>query len=432
MSFKKALVGIALSCSTLTYAAAPHSQDRLIVKLKENQNISQFGNISKSKNLFENVYVVYSQNIEGLYSTLIHSGKVEYVEKDFYGTKNKLAKSVPTPQTKSEERNKFFNDPKVNKVWAFNSARKHGISVTDAYSSRQQNERNEIIVAVVDTGVDFNHEDLKDNMWINTGEIAGNGIDDDGNGYIDDIHGINTLVRDEDGNATSDMMDKHGHGTHVSGTIAAVQNNGKGIAGIAKNAKIMGLRTVPNNGDELDVDVIEAFIYAAKNGAKIINCSFGKSHNEGGNAVKDAIEFIGREYGVLVVAAAGNDTKNIDTRKTYPASFDNENLLVVASSTKRGRMSYFSNYGEVNVDLAAPGSSVYSLAFYNGYQSMSGTSMASPTAAGAAAEVLSQNPSLSPEELKRVLMDTVTPVRKFKGKMVTGGRVDLNKALEAL
>ena len=266
-------------------------------------------------------------------------------------------------------------------------------------------------------------------MWTNPGEIAGNGIDDDGNGYIDDIHGINTLVRDSNGNATMDMMDGHSHGTHVSGSIGAQQNNGIGVAGIASNVRIMGIRTVPNSSDELDVDVVEAFIYAAKNGAKIINCSFGKARNEGGMAVSDAIEFIGKNYGTLVVAAAGNDSSNIDRRATYPATFQNENLLVVASTSSRGGMSYFSNYGVKNVDVAAPGSGIYSTVPGNRYSSMSGTSMASPNTAGLAAEVLSHFPELTPVELKKVLMDSVTKVSKFTSKVMSGGRIDLEKAL---
>src|SRR5690606_16546063 len=144
----------------------------------------------------------------------------------------------------------------------------------------------------------------------------------------------------------------------------------------------MAIRTVPNNGDETDIDVAESFLYAAKHGAKVINCSFGKANNEGGDLVKDTINHIGQEYGVLVVAAAGNSSQDIDRRLTYPASFDSETLMVVAATTSSGGMAYFSNYGRVNVDLAAPGSGIYSTTPGNRYGNMSGTSMASPNAAG--------------------------------------------------
>jgi len=304
------------------------------------------------------------------------------------------------------------------------------MSVNRAYREVINGQESKVIVAVVDTGVDYNHEDLKDVMWKNTAEIPGNNIDDDGNGYIDDVHGINTLKRDSNGNATGDMADTHSHGTHVSGIIGAKQNNSVGIAGVAGNVKIMDIRTVPNNGDELDVDVVESFLYAAKNGAKIINCSFGKAHNEGGLAVSETIKHIGETYGVLVIAASGNSSQDIDRRLTYPASFENEHLMVIASTSKRGGMSYFSNYGKKNVDLAAPGSSIYSTTPGNRYSSMSGTSIASPASAGIAAEVLSQNPQLRPLELKELLMNSTTKVGRFSSKLVTGGRVDLYSALQ--
>ncbi len=431
MYFKIAAILFMFSLSTTIFAIMPHDSSRLIVKFSNVKNIAQLTNISHAKKLFKNVYVVYSDDIETLHKQLSTDENVIYVERDYIGTPNKLAKVVEDyPNMKSQ--NSYFNDPKISRLWAFEDSSEDGISIMNSYILRPDVPREEIIVAVVDTGVDFRHEDLKENMWVNSGEIADNGIDDDGNGYIDDIHGINTLNRDTYGNATGDIYDHHGHGTHVSGTIAAVQNNHIGLAGIAKNAKIMGIRTVPGSGDEKDVDVIESFIYAAKNGAKIINCSFGKAHNEGGNAVKDAIDYIGQEYGVLVVAASGNSTDNIDKKLSYPASFDSPNLLVVASTKSNGRLSYFSNYGVQSVDLAAPGSSIYSLAPSNRYATMSGTSMASPNTAGVAAEVLSQYPGLSTYELKQALMDSVTPVRRFKTKMVSGGRVDLLRALESL
>jgi subtilisin family serine protease len=225
-------------------------------------------------------------------------------------------------------------------------------------------------------------------------------------------------------------MDTHSHGTHVSGTIAAKQNNGIGIAGIASNVKIMGIRTVPNDGDETDVDVAEAFVYAAKNGARIINCSFGKDKNPGKKLIPDTLKYIADNYGVLVIAAAGNDSSDIDRTPTYPASFDNDNLLIIASTTSGGSMSYFSNYGKVGVDVAAPGSNIFSTVPGNKYESMSGTSMATPTTVGVAAEILSHYPNLTYAQLKDVIMKSVTKVDNFKNKMVSGGRIDLAKGLE--
>jgi subtilisin family serine protease len=267
-------------------------------------------------------------------------------------------------------------------------------------------------------------------MCKNRTEIAGNGIADDDNGYIDDVFGIDTLTRNEDGQASGNPMASHAHGTHVSGTIAAAQNNSKGIAGLSSTAQIMAIRTVPDAADETDIDIVESFIYAAKHGAKLINCSFGKRVNEGGDIVNETITFIGKEYGVLTVAAAGNDSSNNDKSPKYPASFDSDYLLVVASTNKRGSMSYFSNYGQETVDIAAPGSSVYSTVPGNDYQSMSGTSMAAPTTVGVASEVLGIFPELGPLKLKEVLMKSSTQVSKFKNKTVSGGRVDLANAVK--
>lgn len=406
-----------------------YSANRIIVKLYPGCEMPESEYIQSIQNLFLETYVVYTNNLRELEKQLHKNVNVVYVEKDFLGEQKEIAHNVATMREDMEMRAPF-NDPRVNSLWSFADASSNGISVNRVYEEKSTKPQNEIIVAVVDTGVDVNHEDLRSVIWTNPGEIANNGIDDDNNGYIDDIHGINTLVRDKNGKATVDITDTHSHGTHVSGTIAAQQNNATGVAGIASKVRIMGIRTVPNASDEKDVDIIEAFMYAAKNGAKVINCSFGKDHNEGGNAVAEAIDHIGKEYGVLVVAAAGNSSRDIDARPTYPASFPCETLLVVASTTSSGSMSYFSNYGKESVDVAAPGSSILSTTPGNRYSSMSGTSMASPTVAGVAAEVLANYPSLTPLQLKNVLMDSVTKVSAFSGTIASGGRVDLKKALE--
>lgn len=430
------IFGSLLLSSLIGVNASEYSLNRLVVKLKNGESFSKTPEMTSAKNLFGNTYVVYTkENVATLINKLNNSQKFEYVQFDYKSEKRDLPKLEEVEKdfelNKSSDEFDQFNDPKTSNIWSFNDASSNGVSVNKAYQTYGGENKSEVIVAVVDTGVDYNHEDLKDVMWVNAGEIPGNGIDDDQNGYIDDVYGINTLKRDSNGNATGNPMDTHSHGTHVSGTIGATQNNGVGISGIASNVKIMAIRTVPNSGDETDVDVVESFIYAAKNGAKIINCSFGKDRNEGGMVVKEAIDHIGKEYGVLVVAAAGNSSRDIDSRPTYPASFESENLLVVASTTSRGSLSYFSNYGRKNVDLAAPGSSVYSTTPNNRYGSMSGTSMASPTTAGVAAEVLSQHPELSPVELKAVLMNTGTKSRSYQSTQ-SGGRVDLFNALSSL
>lgn len=434
---KKILQFSLLTLSTLSLNSWANTSPELIVKFNKVENLSNIPHVKSIQHLYGTTYVIRSSNSLAVESYLKKNHSLAYLEYNQRAQPTKLptAEKINSNDliNKVDQKfNNFFNDPQVNKVWAFNDANNHGVSVNAAYRVHAQNATTPVIVAVVDTGVDYNHEDLKDVMWINSGEIPNNNIDDDQNGYVDDIHGINTLKRTANGIATGNPMDTHSHGTHVAGTIGAKQNNRLGIAGIASNVKIMAIRTVPNSGDETDVDVAESFIYAAKNGAKLINCSFGKSSNEGKNLIPDTIKFIGEKYGTLVVAAAGNDSSDIDKRPTYPASHNNDNLLIIASTSSNGSLSYFSNYGKINVDVAAPGSNVYSTTPGNRYESMSGTSMATPTTVGVLAEILAHHPELSPIDLKNVVMANVTKVDKYKNKMISEGRVDLLKTLDAL
>lgn len=424
------LMGMLVLTMTSTHASITPTE--LVVKVKAGSTLPNFGSDSKVQNLFGNIYIVRNKDVSVLEKQLKNNPNIEYTERNSRAEKSPLPMptTAPLDVEKSFKAAALFNDPKVDKIWSFNDADKNGVSVNAAYQVHGTNATSTIIVAVVDTGIDYTHEDLKDVLWVNEGEIPGNGIDDDGNGYVDDVYGINTLTRDSQGRATGNNKDTHSHGTHVSGTIGAKQNNGIGIAGIASNVKIIGIKTVPNSSDETDIDVAESFIYAAKNGAKIINCSFGKSKNEGNNLIPETLKYIKDNYGVLVIAAAGNSSADIDKYPTYPASHKSDNLLIIASTTKTGSLSSFSNYGKLNVDVAAPGSDVYSTTPGNRYASMSGTSMASPTTTGVAAEILSHYPNLSPIQLKEVIMGSVTTDNRYKDKMITGGRIDLLKGLE--
>lgn len=414
--------------------------NHLFIKMKDGEGLVKSPLIKSSRKLFENLYFVKTTNADQLYSEISRNPKIEYVEKDYFAGKKSLPKleiinesDLLVKKIMSYDFQTSFNDPEVGRLWAFNSTA--GLGVFDVYSNLPHNNPKEIIVAVVDTGVDHNHEDLVDVMWVNEKEIPGNSIDDDNNGYIDDIHGINTLVRDSQGRATVNTLASHWHGTHVAGTIAATQNNGIGIAGVANNVKIMAIRTVPDDSDELDSNIVEGFLYAAKMGAKVINCSFGKAVNEGGMVVRDTINKISKK-GVLVIASAGNDSSgpfswhNNDVNAKYPASFDSENLLVIASTTSSGGLSNFSNIGPKTVDVASPGSNIYSTMNNNRYGMASGTSMAAPNASGVAAMVMGYYPNLKNLSVKKVLMETVTEVGQFKGKIVSGGRLNLKAALE--
>lgn len=428
-------------CSFGLAQASPqrYHPNHLFIKMKPGNPITESSLITKSKRLFGNLYLVKTPNADQLSSQLQRDRAVEYVQKDFFAGKREMPKHEVLEndaETKFKKMmNDFsnsFNDPEVDRLWAFNSTR--GMSVLSAYENLPNFSPEEVIVAVVDTGVDHNHEDLKDVMWVNEKEIPGNKIDDDNNGYIDDIHGINTLVRDTQGLATMNTMASHWHGTHVAGTIAASQNNGLGIAGVANNVKIMAIRTVPDNADELDSDIVEGFLYAAKMGAKVINCSFGKTVNEGGMVVRDTMNQISKK-GVLVVVSAGNDSMgpfrwhNNDFSPKYPASFDSQNMMVIASTTSTGSLSGFSNIGPVTVDIASPGSSIYSTLNGNKYGMASGTSMAAPNASGVVAMVMGYFPELTNTTVKKIIMDSTTRDENYLGKILTGGRVNLKSAL---
>jgi subtilisin family serine protease len=209
-----------------------------------------------------------------------------------------------------------------------------------------------VVIAVMDTGVDYNHPDLAGNIWSNPGEVAGNTLDDDNNGYVDDIRGWDFV--DDD----NDPVDVQGHGTHVSGTIAAVGNNGIGVTGVCWQAKIMPLRTFDAfSGGATSARIIAAIGYAVNKGAKVINASFGGPDYS--QAEYDALSSA-NSAGVLFVAAAGNETANNDTTPAYPAGYNLANIISVAATDQNDGLTYFSNYGATSVHVAAPGQNIYS------------------------------------------------------------------------
>lgn len=431
----------------------PH---HLFIKMNPGRALIQDSQILNSKKLTDSLYLVTASNPLDLEKRLKNDSDIAYTQKDFFAPKktfpqiqkNKLAGSIDVLGLDQFSRGLFdqeknqtsetplFNDPSFNKQWALTGAK--GMKLPQTLKMAPAVQPTDIVVAVIDTGVDYRHEDLKDMMWVNTQEIPNDGIDNDQNGYIDDVYGINLL--DSELNRTgpeNNPMASHYHGTHVAGIIGAKQNNSIGVAGVTNNVKIMAIRAVPDDGDELDSNVALALVYAAKNGARIINCSFGKNENEGGMIVRDVIAEIGEKYGVLVIVSAGNDSKgdwddwhDNDKAFKYPASFENENMLVVASTTESGGLSDFSNIGLASVDIAAPGSDIYSTLPKNHYGMLSGTSMAAPNVTGAAALILSYYPTKTAIEIKKLLMDTVTPVASFKTKLASGGRINLKSALE--
>ncbi len=278
----------------------------------------------------------------------------------------------------------------------------------------------DVVVAVIDSGVDYSHEDLRANMWRNPGEIPDNGIDDDGNGYIDDFHGIDAIDN------SGDPMDDERHGTHTSGTIAAVGNNGIGLTGVCWNCKIMALRFLSRNGGGKISDEIECIQYAVNQGAKIISGSFGEY--DFSRSEKAAID-TARNSGVLFIFAVGNDGENNETNPHYPSGYDSENIIAVGASDRNDRLVSWSDYGITTVDVAAPGDDILSTVLNNGYQSESGTSMAAPHVAGLAALLKSYNPSLSWLDIKNLILNNGDKIPSAEGKLLTGSRINAFKAL---
>ncbi|MFC1745303.1 S8 family peptidase [Candidatus Riflebacteria bacterium] len=279
-----------------------------------------------------------------------------------------------------------------------------------------------LIVAVVDTGVNRNHEGIRDNMWVNASEQNGEaGVDDDKNGYIDDIHGYNFFAN------KNEPMDDHNHGSHVAGTIAG-KHASLGNIGVAPDAIIMAVKTHNRRGNGTKSGVVKGILYAVDNGARVMNCSWGGAPEaaEYSQLLFDAISYA-NEKNVVLVAAAGNNSNNNDTKPVYPANYKVDNMLTVAATVYGSdNLAGFSNYGVKTVHVAAPGSRIFSLSKSNGrYMNMSGTSMASPHVAGAAALAIeylkkTQAEPVTPKMVRDLIMEKATPVPGTENKVKTG------------
>ena len=290
-----------------------------------------------------------------------------------------------------------------------------------------------VIVAVIDTGIDYNHEDLAANIWHNYGEIPHNGIDDDGNGFVDDYLGWNFF------NHTNDPFDDYGHGTHVAGIIGAVGNNGIGVAGVSWKVKLMPLKFIGFNSGEgwvgTDADAISAIDYAIMMKADIMSNSWGGSSYS--HSLREAIESA-NTAGILFVAAAGNIGFDNDLFPEYPSSYDNDNIISVAAISDYDHLARFSNYGHHSVDIAAPGTDILStvpkgtcpLCNPPGYRFLDGTSMAAPHVSGAAAIIKAQFPFLDTSQIKSKILYFADYKYFLKGKLSSEARLNVNNALE--
>lgn len=295
------------------------------------------------------------------------------------------------------------------------------IGLADAWRLYDGGSR-DVVVALVDTGIDYTHEDLAGRIWTNTDEIPGNGIDDDGNGYVDDVYGWNFY------SGTNDVYvgTEDAHGTHGAGTIAANAGNGVGIAGIVQSdhVKVMAVKALGgSDGSGTTASIIQAIQYAEANGAQICNLSLGSSQND------PALYRTIASSKMLFVVAAGNDGTDLETAPSYPASYDLDNLIAVANIRYDGELDPTSSYGAASVDLAAPGSYILSTTPGDTYSYMTGTSMAAPMVSAAAAMVYSAFPKATLADVKDILLASVHKLDSLTGRTATGGMLDLGAAM---
>lgn len=369
------------------------------------------------------------------------------------------------------------NDGYFKDLWGMNNTGQNGgkvdadIDAPEAWQISQGSTK--VVIADIDTGIDYTHQDLYLNLWINQAEIPtglnladtdndglvtfrdlnnvansgkvadsnangyidgkdilvnwSDGVDAGKNGYIDDLIGWNFV------NNTNDPFDDNGHGTHTAGTIGAVGNNGIGYAGVSWQVQIMALKFMDARGSGDLADAAEAIRYAADNGARASNNSWGYTGGKTTDAIAQAISYAGTK-GHLVIAAAGNDGRNNDTnaKRNYPASFTFTNIIAVAATDNKDKKASWSNYGKVNVDLAAPGVGIWSTYPGNYYSSMSGTSMATPHVTGAAALLWAVNPNLTAAQVKAALLNSVDKLSTLTTLTASGGRLNVYNALTSI
>ncbi len=280
----------------------------------------------------------------------------------------------------------------------------------------------EIVIAVIDTGIKTDHPDLQENIFINEAELDGaEGVDDDGNGYIDDYHGYNFY------SDNTNAEDDNGHGTHCAGVIGAIHDNGKQIKGVMKNVKLMPVKFLNSKGSGTLEGAIKSIDYATKMNVHIMSNSWG-----GGGYSESLLEAINsaEEKGIVFVAAAGNSRNDNDKWPAYPATYENENIISVGAMDPNGKKASYSNYGKTTVDVFAPGTNILSTYKNGRLKSLSGTSMATPFISGIVGLILSQNRTSTPSEIRELIIDSSAKSRSLGGLSI-GGRSDAHAALSS-
>ena len=427
------------SMSNVLDSNRPHAPDRLIVRFKSSNasgSVSEMAASETNSIAGASIRKDFSQigvpglaimqvpegNLSQAMSAYKQNTNVEYVEPDYVLQTPDLTANESVVQSSSAV---TPNDPYYGDLWGLHntgqSSGTSGVDIDGPDAWGLTTGSSDVTIAVVDTGVEYTHPDLSANMWINSNDPV-NGVDDDGNGYIDDYRGWDFANKD------NDPLDDYGHGTHCAGIIGAVGNNGIGVTGVNWNVKIMPLKFLDSSGSGYTSDAISAILYANKMGADVISCSWGGSGVT--RSLKDAID----ASSAVVLCAAGNGGSDgvgddNDATPFYPASYSSSNLLSVASITNTNARSSFSNYGLMSVDLGAPGSKIESTYLNQKYAYLSGTSMATPYVAGVAGLLLSKEPGLLNTQVISRIMSSTDAVPDLSGKTVSGGRVNAYRAL---
>ncbi|MCO6429529.1 MAG: S8 family serine peptidase [Deltaproteobacteria bacterium] len=351
----------------------------------------------------EEVVVEYDPN-DDFCAKLLASGEASSCSPDFE------IRALATP-----------NDPSYPSLWGMNAT--SGIDAPSAWDISTGSQ--EVIVAVVDTGVDYSHPDLADNMWFNTGEVSGNGIDDDGNGYIDDVYGWNAVSNN------GNPMDDNGHGTHCAGTIGGRGNNGIGVAGVNWSVKIMALKFLNANGSGSLSGAVSVLNYMNTMKQRGVNIRVSSNSWGGGGFSQSLYNAIAkaRDLGIIFVAAAGNESNDNDASPSYPAGYELSNVVSVAALDQQRNAASFSNYGANTVDIAAPGVGILSTYPGNRYASLSGTSMATPHVSGALALLLASEAGLTADQAMERLYATGLPLSTLTGVVRTGRMLNAGRLL---
>ncbi len=318
------------------------------------------------------------------------------------------------------------NDPRFSDLWALENVGQQGGKIDADINAQSmwdiQKGNPNVVVGIIDTGVDYTHQDLTESMWTNSGEIAGNGRDDDNNGYIDDIHGVNA-IKDN-----GDPMDDNIHGTHVAGTIGARGNNNLGVVGVARDIRIAACKFLSKSGSGGISDAIQCMEYFHKlktrsqNPVNIVATNNSWGGGSSSQAMFDAIK-AHEQSGILFIAAAGNESNNNDQSPSFPANYAVPNVISVAATDRFDELASFSNYGKRTVHVAAPGVKILSTVPNQGYSELSGTSMATPHVTGLAAIIASQDAALGYRGIKRLILTGGTRIPAATTTTITGRRI---------